>query len=573
MKKTITTLISVLFFVIVSLAQFTGLTGHDNADVTNIKKLQNNIKIYNITEDWGTIETAENVWNWSTFDVQMLNCKTYNLKAEFMVYTGYSAPAYLYQHGVAKVTTNSTAFPYYPDYKSTYYKARFKNMLLQVRNHIAASSYLENVIEWNSAEGATGDEDPTKGEATNPAYAITDEQWKVWKFEVWLYMDSLLQTIPGRPIHLMVNPSNDGENFAWATQRLYEVWVKLGNFGHNVYFPGCWYSAKRLLSLDTTSKKDKNLSRSEFQQIYKQPFWQHYPKAMTWRMTMNALNGGLKQINITAANLSQNTNDLSVYDEFNEFAMLRKPEEADRAVIVFGNPVNLTDTVEYDKLTYGNLVAAGDMSAFNTRYHNQITLNTIDSIEKIENIYTGIIVDFINPVRITAIRASLGNVPKYTALNMGNDNDTWGNDCNIFGVTNNVKFITQSNYVQSKMLFKVGMSALSKFGLYARTFDAANHVIYLNINDAMPLTGGITVEVTYLDTTSTGKWRLDYGNGKVKRSAVVACTGTNTWLKATFTIPDFVGNGLTTDDDLALEYVRGNKTPFQMVKVYRILKP
>jgi hypothetical protein len=569
MKRLLTTLFAAVFSVAFLFAQ-TGVTGHGSADQTNINKLKSIITIYNSTVDWQALETNENVWNWATLDAQGNVCKANNLKFEFMVYTGASAPAYLYQKGVPMVITNEQVdkYPHYPYYFNAYYKTRFKNMLTQVINHVRSSSYNDIVFQWWVAEGVTGDDFAWKGDPLNPAYNITQSQWDAWKHEVWLYVDSLLAIDPQHNIRIGVNSGNDGEHFAWAAQHLYEPAFKLGNFGHNIFFPGDYYSTIRLNSLDTTASHYKNISRSEFQQIYKSAFWKHYPKAMTWMVTINALTGGLKQFNLTAANLTENTSDLSIYNEFNEFAAYRRPQDADRALIVLGNPINLTDSVLYSPITYGKLIADADYAEYHTKYLNQVTNNTTDSSDKIISNAVGLMVDYFNPARASAIVALYPGAT-YTGIQQGNDNDTWANDANIYGKTNYEKFIHMSNYQQSKLLVKVGMNVDSKFGRWARTFDDANDPLLFDINDNVDLSGGITVEVTYLDS-STGSWRLDYRDNRLGHSRRVVCTNTMQWLTTTFTIPNFTPNGLLTDDDIALEYVRGAKTVFQMIKVKRI---
>lgn len=575
MKQVTTTLIALLC-VVQAFCQFTGLGGNGSPDIANIQKLKNSITYYNTTIEWQQLETSENVWNWSLLDQYGANCKANNLRMEFMIYTGHVAPPYLYQKGVPKVFTDAEQdkYPFYPYYFNAYYQTRFKNMLVQVKNHIQNSAYKDIIFQWWVAEGVTGDDFAWKGDPLNPAYNISKSEWGDYKRSIWTYIDSLLATITplpttGAPVRIGVNSGNDGENFAWAAQHLHEGAFKLGNFGHNIFFPGDWFAANRLNALDTTASKTKNLSRSEFQQIYKTAFWKIQPKGMTWWATINAVTGGLKQFNITAANLTENVSDLGTYDEFNEFSGVRRVQDATEAMIVLGNPINLTDTVLYDTATYHSLVAAADLTAYNIKYNNQVTTNTVDSIDKIQSNATGLMVDYINPVRISAIMA-LYPTATYSGIVKGNDNDTWNNDANIYGRTNYGKFVTMVNPAQSKLLFKTGMSVDSKFGRFARTFDNAHHDMFFDIDDNFSVGNGLIIEVTYLDT-ATGKWRLNYNDGRLTHSARVTSTATNKWKTQIFTIPHFVANGLGSGMDISLEYMNGIETPFQMIKFKRIV--
>lgn len=567
MKKAFLLLSALLAFTI-SFAQIGSMSGYGNADINSINKLRPaGIRSFLLNFDWGKLETSPDVWDWTDFDNQMLTAKVNNLKVIVIVYTGYAAPGYLYANGVPKVTTTSNTFPYYPYYFNAYYKVRFKNMIAQVVSHIKNASYAGNILMVHSAEGPTADDAPYKGEAINNAYAITEAQWEPWKHEVWQYLDSNLSLIPGRPIRIMVNQSNDGKNFLYAVRNLYKPGLKYGNFSHNVFFPGDWYGAQRLNGLDTTTDLTAYISRGEFQVIYNQPWWKYYPKAMTWRMSISAVDGGLKLLNIGTGTLGAVNNDLTVYDEFNEFASLRKVETADRAFIVLGNPVNLTDTVQYSKGTYGNLIAAGDLATYNNKYLTQVVNNTDDSLDKRQYLATKLMVDYFNPSRralIMALYPDAGYVP----LEMGNDNNTWNGNANIYSRNNYGKFITQSNYTQSKLVFKRGMNVNSKFGFMCRTFDSAHNTMLFDIDDNFDLSGGVIVEVTYLDS-SNGRWRLIYNNGKKARDRIT-CLNTGEWKTAIFTIQGFAANGLTSGDDFGIEYARNASTVFQMIKVKKV---
>lgn len=312
----------------------------DNVTQKNIDALKPYIKGWNDRISWKDFNPSPGVYNWSVFDDAFSLLKKNNLAIGFMVYVGDNAPDWIYSapYNVPKVlTTTGQTFPFYNDVT---YNKLVRQMWLDVANHIKDI----DIDFWMIAEGSTGDVGDVsagyKGTPINPIYAITPDQWSVYRRSIWTYIKGITSK------QLMVNPGNKDKynDMDWADANIPGCWFKSGNSGHQFNLDGELTQIKR--NWQYTSNDNKNRFRTELENVDVNDAT--YTASCATQQGFLALISNVDMFCIAA----QRASYLLGLKYFNDYAGLRDVQNTTRSFVYMSGGFDSTKHTKAELLSY-----------------------------------------------------------------------------------------------------------------------------------------------------------------------------------------------------------------------------
>lgn len=556
-----------------------GTSGY--ATISGVTQPQKDVtNIWFFTFNWKNLETAADTWSWTTFDASIAAAIADGFYVSFIVLVSPTsfAPSYLFSapYSVPIVTTTTDSYPYYfnPstfDSSGTYaFKTRYNNMLDQVRAHVSTlQAYLDGKITfWQSAEGTTGDAVPYHGTITDVTingvsqptpsnYDIDTTDWDDYVHALWIQQNTDITTDIGLTT-LMINPSQNGQNWQWKVDNLPNIFIKAPSFYHNYSFIGESYYAAFVQSQNA-------LGFTVRDEIDSPPlgdtWWDDNPNQNTMAMTASALNAGLNNINVAVSAYAVNATANDAYQLFTDFARINS-EAQTTGFIYFRDVLDFADTDRFPEGTYGNVILPASQATYNAQVAI-VNASSKPAAVKLWNI-TLLTVTYYNPARITAIQVDFPTAlfdvqPDRTAEQYSNDFgcDTWSGSW-ASGITIYNQYGTTTphwRYATDPYFFgRYGLSPLNE--------------IFMSVDFATNQAYQATIEVTYFDG-AVGTADVNYYDGQYKVAAGTITTGNSSEIMTvTYTISNFYGGGhLSNSTDISLENISGNSIIFGLLTI------
>lgn len=538
---------------------------------------------------WNDYETTVNDYDEEYWDAQFAFAKDNGLPFGFVINISPStrtSAAYIFEppYNVPKLITSRDIYPYYFDEQ---FSIRFNALKAHIRQKVQNLPDTDRTLYtfWQSAEGSTGDEAPYKGDLTDVTiggvsidqnevadYEITDDQWETYKRnENWQPQYDFLEAETPF-LQLLFNTSNNGANWDWLFVNTPNAWAKAGDPTHSYNLPNELYYTARLREA-FNSTEFANRVRGEFESTDENTWWSESPKQNLTAVIFSAIHHGVDIFNI-APSVSANNfgTDLSIYTLANEFFGTRNVSETNVGFVLFRQVIDVGDTTKYPEYPYGALIDPLKQDEYDEKYDDIINNDNLNTYEK-QNRITGLIVDCLNPLRLSLLQSAFPTAA-YRTITTDEDDDMYNQDFGVNMIADNYcKYITQySPDTTSVGAWRNGDKDEDCFGRFGR--KTKNSSGLTNIRCTVDLLGNniydVTVDVYFLDT-STYQWSFRYYNGTTEVSAgTVTNTGTGKQAKHTFNITDFSGGGhLSNSTDFKLNYVSGGDTTFYFVKFKR----
>lgn len=529
---------------------------------------------------WEDVEPTAGVFDYTTMDAQIEIAYDAGLYITFMVFTGDFAPTWLYSapYSVPKVETTLADYPYYLNPSTfapggTYaYLTRWNNMLDNVRAHIATLPAYQagKILFWQSAEGKTGDEPPYGGtivDVTINGVSVADPtlydielipDWDTYKKTSWaLQSANIAADIP--LTKLMINPANNGQNWAFKESTYPTLPIKAGDFSHNYSFLGESYYANFV-----QGQNDLGLYvRGEIDDPpLGDAWWQTAPNKSTMAMLASCLHAGLNQWNLAISAYQNNTTGTFAYDFYNEFAGYSAVNTTNTGFLYFRDVLDINDTTRFPEGTYGNVIDPAQLAAYTSDY-NTVMASSKPAAVKLYNI-TYLTVYYLNPARKTAIEAAFPNA--VYGMDLTRDTDELNNDfgCDVVSGNwcRNIEQYDQFNTTTSHWRIGANSEYLGRYGSSVPVKSYFSTTLTSNTSYTATFT------IYYYDG-AVGVSRLKYYNGMAEDTAgTITTTNTGTFLSQTITIFNFYGGGhLSNNNDFAIEYISGNVIIFGLVKL------
>lgn len=448
--------------------------------------------------------------------------------------------------------TKTTTYPHYLNqtYINLYYR-----MIKALGNYLVnlPPNLRSRILYVQSAEGATGDGGPYKGNPINPLYNISNyPQWENFRLEAWKVYKEALSKNGVMQIPLLTNDdANSTMLRKWMIDELPNaIGVKNGMFSHGYQISDAQLRLRSHFALrDEVIRVGKEFyARGEQDAEYKTHGWstKNIPQGLYWS-AIYATHCGLGMWNVPTDAILDSKNVMSLRF-FNKYAAQFYPQSAKGAFCAFYRGLDASNTTEFPVSVYGT-----------AEKKNQARYLKICELYK----------DY---------GAKMEDVAAATGGGMINRSAKGYNDAGWQILTTNFqRHITQIEpETTSQAWWDVDASI---YGRFARGFKTGSNAMYFNLDDKFfgntPLNGGqeIQLSITYRDSDS-GSWELQYdavgGTMKKAISKTNSGIGTNLWKTATVTIPDaYLGNRGEKGSDFMLVNTGGTTCRFHMIEVLK----
>ena len=496
--------------------------------------------------NWEDVQANNsNQYDWSAIQTILQAAYLNNQMVNISVGVGPDAPAWIYANGVPSVLTNDTQHPnwtQYPYYLDTNYKSYYFNMIESFGNFLRSQpANLFNHIAYIQVKtGCTGDEVAYKGTPLNATYAISENQWRTFRLEVFEKFRLTFNTgNSNTQIGLLFNnidPVDEPLEWQWVSNNItYGFGIKGGAYarGHHLTdeldFKTTWtpYLVNPLgLHL---------FSAAEMDQTWTKPLYQiNVPLGFYWG-ALSGLNTGLSVWLVTQSALQEAQAKPALHDVFklfNKYAKQVYPSTAAAAYSIFHEGLNAQNTVKFPENIFG---AANKQNQ--ARYIAICNAYTSRGAQ-MDDVYS-------------ATQGQVYQRDQQTGYNDAGWNIEEGNY---------ERWITQINPDETSIgLFRVrGVinASSSIYDRFARSFEnsTGKNTMYFKFNaEVFSLSDpdSLTFKITWLDKNLNSTWALKYYNSIGLQTAInITGTGDNQWKTTNVTIhnPMITQNGVLGAD-------------------------
>lgn len=513
---------------------------------------------------WSLIEPEPGKFQWKEFDENLKQMADAGYFIGFIFWAGPHSPEWLYsEFGVEKVFTNTTkkSMPFFPNYKNADYKKRWYNMLNTVAEHInSLDNDIKNwIVFYQPAEGTTGDEGPFKG-AADPSskkyiFSAKDPWWINFKRDEWEHLYKLYSINNDPIIHLLINGSENEEDWEWKEKHIPYAWEKSNNIGHVYQANGDALKKAHFDPLinEPVEGSNKTLirTRDEFGSQFA-PTYDLITAWFTYWTALHSLHFGLDIWNLHLTKEFFDPGNKPAFQFFAKYAGFKNPKYSPGGFCALRDGLDAANFKRFPESEFGG----GDSRSKNGEKRT------------------------VNIAKAFAAQGARQEDPEGSMGGQVNNHHAKGiNDVNwdIFPA-NYERYITQYAPNETSVGYWSVGSKEQPYGRFARGFDHKNgkNAMYFNIHDSLfssfPNGGKQTVilRVVYLD--NGGSWKLIYDAvGNESKTAFEMKNGNSgLWKEKIITINDAnFANRLPHNSDFSLMNSTTNGTDpiFHMVEV------
>lgn len=564
--------------------QIRGVSGMGNiSNISEYNIIKNYVVMWRFRLEAINVNPGAGTYSWTSFEDDVDLVIFDDLYFLFQVNFGPASntPSFYFNppYNVPLVTPMSgSPAPYYLNANYiTLKQAVLDNIRTRIKNTWSLGRK-DKLVVWMSTESKTGDDGTgiedvssvTINGVTQPnpsAYEIDDVQWTNHK-RVSIWPDFEADLIADVPTCKMgINPSNDATNWDFGIANIENVSLKMGQVSHSYNNIGEYYYAQRGNAI--TSVVPNNLTFGEFEQVDDLAWFQQSSRQNLFALICSFMTHGGTSFSISPATINNcininNATDFWMFEFANEVMGIRDPAETNIGWIVFKDVPDGADLSRFPENVYGPVVPVSQVNTYNNRYQ-QITNSSDPQVVKEER-YVALLENFFNDNRRIAIGAAFPNL-NIQALDGGLDHDAYNQDFIIYGLGNYGNFMTQYNPHNTSIGYARIGAVNQPHGRFCRI---PNPEISVSVDTGLigEASYTVTFDIWYYDESGRS-WSLNYFNGATKFAwETVSNAGTNTWVKKTMTIPNFIGGGnLNNDTDWTLLTVSGSGTKFGLVKL------
>jgi len=543
-----------------------GIWGAENLSAANKPWLKGTM----VTRTWAQLEPANNRFDFSSLD-KGLNLAVENGYQYLMVkiYTGPNAPAWIYElesaggGGVPAVTTEPPGYygQPYPYFLAPSFRTLFKRMIDRVAAHI--DTYPPNIrrklIAIQAPIGRSGDAAGYYGKPTDPAYAITVEQWRDYSKEMFGYYYQAYED--SDPLIVPIFHTGDYEPHAWMKGRIPHFWRKNALGGHfyqqhNVYAGRG--EAFRQDSLKYQADGWAMLSRDEMDKTpYSHGIWKEAPVWSMYWSSLHALFFGIDFWNIERLPAMDGPEFVPAFEFFTNHAGCHDPAESPGAWIALRDGLDADDAERFPEDTFGKI-------------HPWWLQTKEDSTQRYVNIAKAF--STFGAAQDPDYEPAFYN----KSFQLPHLNDVgW----DIFH-GNYQMYLTQHDPLgTSQGYWRVGPKS-QPYGRFARGFNGSRgmNAMYFDLDDKF-YSGNppyrCTLRVVYYDQGAS-RWALQYdATGHPQQTAVtVTKTNSGTWKEVTVDVADGnFKNRCLHDTDIMLTNLDDEDDVFHMIELNRASAP
>ena len=452
---------------------------------------------------------------------------------------GPNSPLWLYDNGVPLVKVKShkpekhdKKFGNYPYYLSEnhvkYYFELIKQFSLFLRSQ--PKNKFDCIAFVQVKTGATGDEEPYKGEPIDEKFAIDKKKvWEEYRIEAFEQFKKYFNDVPDRQIVLTFNNVDPIKNPAANNWVMNTIDPKIG-FG----IKGGAYNRGHHLTGEQSFKEQWNpylinpkgmklFSASEMDESWRKEIFTINTELAFYWSALSGINTGLSSYNCAKSAIKyalEHPEIRAIFKMYNKYAQQVYPASATTAFSVFHEGLNAADTLKFPVKKFGNAKS-----------------KNLERYTNICNAYAS------RGARMDDLEsADIGQVNQRERQKGYNDAG-WD-----IAEGNFERFLYQIKPDETSIgLFRIRGEIdknSSKYDRFARSFENATgkNTMYFKFDDEMFAAAKpkkLKFTITWLDKNAGSTWALKYGKGKEMKTAIdVKGKGDNEWKSLTVEVVD-----------------------------------
>ncbi|WP_155810460.1 T9SS type A sorting domain-containing protein [Polaribacter sp. Hel_I_88] len=484
-------------------------------------------------------------YDFSAFQNALQNAANHDKIVKLSINVGPDSPLWIYENGVPNVEMQEVLKPKWsnwPHYLNENYKSYYFELLNQFSIFLRTlpDNLFSRIAFVQVKTGATGDEDPYKGDPINLEYEIDDANWTAFRLEAYQIFKELFNDVDDRKIVLTFN-AIDEDKFPtvrdWVFNTIdpeigFGIKGGFGNRGHHLVGERSW--AEKWTPYLVNPKGLKLFSASEMDQSWNMPIFNINTELGFYWSALGAMYSGLSSMNVskTAILYAYDHEEIrDIFKMYNKYSKQVFPKTATTVVSVFHEGLDASNVEKFPESTYGN-----------ARRLN------VERYKKIAEAYKD---------RGAAMGDTL--VIKFGQVEQRRQQEDY-NDVGWDIVEGNYeRFLTQINPDSTSIaLFRVRGkidSLSSKYDRFARSFEhTANRekdTMYFKFHEDLFIQTQpkkLTFTVTWLDSIAGSTWALQYKN---KAGSITQIQKTSIgdwqWKSEVFVIEDLMTGGVGTN--------------------------
>jgi hypothetical protein len=378
--------------------------------------------------------------------------------------------------------------------------------------------------------GATGDEEPYKGEPTDEKFSIDKKKvWEEYRIEAFAQFKKYFNDVTDRQIVLTFNNVDPIKNPVannWVMNTIdpkIGFGIKGGAYNRGHHLTGEQSFKEQWTPYLINPKGMKLFSASEMDESWRKPIFNINTELAFYWSALSGINTGLSSYNCSKRAIQYAMEHQEIRDIFkmyNIYAQQVYPTTATTVFSVFHEGLNAADTIKFPVKTFGNAKSK------NLERYTNICNAYASRGAKMDDLES----------------ADIGQVNQRERQKGYNDAG-WD-----IAEGNFERFLYQIKPDETSIgLFRIRGEIdknSSKYDRFARSFEYATgkNTMYFKFDDEVFATSkpkSLKFTITWLDKNPGSTWALQYNKGKVMKTALeVKGKGDNQWKSVTVEVTD-----------------------------------
>ncbi len=493
-----------------------------------------------VSSTWAEVQSmGPGKFDFSMFQKVLDKAAKYHKIVKISINVGPNSPLWLYDNGVPLVKVKShkpekhdKKFGNYPYYLNENHKKYYFELIKQFSNFLRSQpkEKFDCIAFVQVKTGATGDEEPYKGQPIDEKFAIDKKKvWEKYRIEAFNQFKKYFNDVSDRQIVLTFNNVDPVKNPVannWVMNTIdpkIGFGIKGGAYNRGHHLTGEQSFKKQWTPYLINPKGMKLFSASEMDESWRKEIFTINTELAFYWSALSGINTGLSSYNCSKSAIKYALDHPEIRDIFkmyNKYAQQVYPAFATTAFSVFHEGLNAADTIKFPEKKFGSAKS-----------------KNLERYTNICNAYAS------RGARMDDLEsADIGQVNQRERQKGYNDAG-WD-----IAEGNFERFLYQIKPDETSIgLFRIRGEIdknSSKFDRFARSFENATqkNTMYFKFDDEMFAASkpkSLKFTITWLDKNPGSTWSLQYNQGKVIKTALeIKGKGDNQWKSVTVDIAD-----------------------------------
>jgi len=492
-----------------------------------------------VSATWAEVQSkGPGQFDFSQFQEVLNTAAKYHKIVKMSINVGPNSPLWLYDNGVPLVKVISKKpekhdkkFGNYPYYINENHKKYFFELIKQFSIFLRSQpkEKFDCIAFVQVKTGATGDEEPYKGEPVDEKFAIAKKDWEQYRIAVFELYKKYFNDVSDRQIVLTFNnvdPVKHPVAYNWVMNTIdpkIGFGIKGGAYNRGHHLTGEQSFMEQWNPYLINPKGMKLFSASEMDDSWRKEIFTINTELAFYWSALSGINTGLSSYNCTKSAIKyalEHPEIRDIFTMYNKYAQQVYPATATTAFSVFHEGLNAADTIKFPEKKFGK------------------------AKEKNLERYTNICNAYVSRgARMDDLEsAAIGQVNQRERQKGYNDAG-WD-----IAEGNYERFLYQIKPDETSIgLFRVRGTIdinSSKYDRFARSFEKSTgkNTMYFKFDDEIFVKSkpkSLKFTITWLDKNAGSTWALKYNKGKEMKTALeVKGKGDNQWKSVTVEVAD-----------------------------------